>query len=494
MPKVSVIMSSYNHEKYLAAAIQSVLEQTFGDFELLIFDDGSADGSREIIRGFDDARIKTFLYEENRGPFYAIQEPLKNARGEYLAFQHSDDIWEPDKLAAQVEFLDKNPQYAACFTRVKFIDERGEPYDLPDSHPYRQVFKRSNRSREEWLNYLFWRSNCFCNPSVLFRNERQNLALNSCLWQLPDYFMWLNLCKRANVYILERELIRFRLRREVQNSVSSLSLEKSIRGANEIYFTAREFLSLTADAEEFLRIFPEAREYLVDGQIVTKFAFAQLCLKHQLPAYQKLGLEILYELLQDAAAAESIKKIYGYDEKNFVGDTGTYDVFGMRFQVPLLHCRIYMDFGAGLNEHDSVEIPTLIRPDGDFLVELDYPIKNKIRALRFDPDNIGVLILKLEKITVNGRQITDYYSNAQKIIEGYHFFMNIDPWFMINCETETELRVEIRGKVNQNPLPQLEKLYSDAVAHANRGIFGVNWLKIAGKLDSIKVFVKKILG
>ena len=90
-PKVSVILSSYNHANYIATAIESVLNQTFTDFELLICDDGSSDNSREIIKTFDDPRIKTFLYTENRGPRLASQECFAAAQGKYIAIHHSDD-------------------------------------------------------------------------------------------------------------------------------------------------------------------------------------------------------------------------------------------------------------------------------------------------------------------------------------------------------------------------------------------------------------------
>ena len=171
-PKVSIILTSYNHAKYISQAIQSVLEQTFKDFELLIVDDGSSDNSREIIKTFTDSRIKLFLYEKNRGPFEAIKECLQAARGKYIAIHHSDDVWQETKLEKQVDFLEKNPDYAACFTQVEFIDESGEIYELPEKHPYKNVFVQKNRSREEWLNQLFWRMSSFCNPSALIVNDK----------------------------------------------------------------------------------------------------------------------------------------------------------------------------------------------------------------------------------------------------------------------------------------------------------------------------------
>ena len=143
-PKVTVILTSYNQAQYVAQAIQSVLNQTFTDFELFIVDDGSTDNSQEIIKTFTDPRIKFFLYRKNLGALKAIKEPINSANGKYIATQHSDDLWTADKLEKQVDFLEKNPDYAACFTQAEFIDETGNLYELPETHPYHNIFEQKN--------------------------------------------------------------------------------------------------------------------------------------------------------------------------------------------------------------------------------------------------------------------------------------------------------------------------------------------------------------
>ncbi len=460
MKKVSVILSSYNHEKYIAASIESVLNQSFGDFELLIFDDGSTDASQQIIRGFDDKRIKLFLYEKNRGTYWALQEPLKAARGKYLALQHSDDIWAPNKLERQIKFLEENPEYAACFTQAEFIDESGAPYDLPENHPYKNIFKQANRRREDWLNYLFWRQNCFCNPSALIENDAANWLWDACLFQLPDYFMWLNICKRKNIYVLPEELVKFRLRRAAQNSVSSLSLEKSIRTSNETTFTARAFFSLTQDAAEFLRVFPEAEKYSSGGKIVPEFAFARLCLEHNLPAHKNFGLEILYDLLHNQQKARAIKELYGYDEKSFQRDTGANDVFGLKFQTPFLNARLYINFGDDFNEDDAFGQEIFIKPDGNFFARFDLPLKSPATMLRFDPDEQGALAIKITQILINGARVEDFTSNALEVEDGWHYFLGVDPAFTIIREISApNLQLEISGVAEKNSWAHFENLY-----------------------------------
>ena len=478
MPKVSIILTSYNHEKYIAAAIESVLKQTFSDFELLIFDDGSQDNSHEVIKTFNDARIKLFLNEKNIGAVQMIQAGGKVSTGEYIAIHHSDDIWESTKLEKQVKFLENNPEYEACFTQAKFIDENGEIYNLPENHHYKNVFNQKNRSREEWLNHLFWNSNCFCHPSILARNHPQYFPHNSFLFQLPDYFTWINLLQKKNIYVLEEELIKFRLRRENQNSVSSWSLENLIRVNNEEYFTAREFLPILKNKNFFLNVFPEAKKFLIDGKISTDFAFAKMCLEKTSPAFQKLALEILYDLLHNENKRRLIETLYGYAEKNFIQDTGKFDVFGTREKLSILNCRLYIDFGAGYSEENSITSPTLINSDGNFIVTFNFCADKKITKFRFDPDDRAALSIKIIKVSVNGEIIENLTANAFQIVDEYFNFVTADPFFTIDKEISAEnICVEIFGNTNNSALSNFEKKYFETCATVQEKVLQIQQLE-----------------
>ena len=105
MPTVSVILTSYNHEKYLQESIDSVLMQTFEDFELIVVDDCSSDNSWSIIESYKDDRLVKIRNSENK--LFYVNNIIKNVtRGQYIALHHSDDVWEPNKLAEQVAFLE----------------------------------------------------------------------------------------------------------------------------------------------------------------------------------------------------------------------------------------------------------------------------------------------------------------------------------------------------------------------------------------------------
>ncbi|ELS34712.1 MULTISPECIES: glycosyltransferase family 2 protein [Pseudanabaena] len=133
MPKVSVIMPVYNVEKYIAETISSVLAQTFTDFELLVIDDESKDTSIEICEGFTDARIQ-IIHQKNRGLAGARNTGIRHAKGEYLAFLDSDDVWRSQKLEKHVQHLDANPAIGVSFCSSEFIDDDSQPlgnYQIP---------------------------------------------------------------------------------------------------------------------------------------------------------------------------------------------------------------------------------------------------------------------------------------------------------------------------------------------------------------------------
>jgi glycosyltransferase involved in cell wall biosynthesis len=129
MKKVSVIIPVYNAEKYVAATIESVLSQTYANFEILIIDDGSPDNSIEVCQQFTDPRIK-IIHQENRGLPGARNTGIRHAQGDYLAFLDADDIWLPTKLEKHVNHLNNSPTVGISFCYSSFINQQGKPTGL----------------------------------------------------------------------------------------------------------------------------------------------------------------------------------------------------------------------------------------------------------------------------------------------------------------------------------------------------------------------------
>jgi glycosyltransferase involved in cell wall biosynthesis len=128
VPKVSIIIPTFNRANFIAQAIDSVLAQTYDDFEVIVVDDGSSDMTPEILVGYVDDRL-VHLTQNNRGRSSARNRALTIARGEYIAFLDSDDTYLPDKLALQVSFLDNHPDVGMVYTSAACIDEEGRGID-----------------------------------------------------------------------------------------------------------------------------------------------------------------------------------------------------------------------------------------------------------------------------------------------------------------------------------------------------------------------------
>ena len=137
-PTVSVIIPTYNRAHLVGQAIRSVLNQTFQDFELIIVDDGSSDDTEAVVKQFNDPRIR-YIYQENKGISGARNTGIRSARGRYIAFLDSDDLWLPDLLQLEVPILDANPDVGLVYAKAQAIDKEGNPMSqisgAPEKYP-----------------------------------------------------------------------------------------------------------------------------------------------------------------------------------------------------------------------------------------------------------------------------------------------------------------------------------------------------------------------
>lgn len=125
-PKVSVVIVTYNRPKFLPLAIRSVLKQSFQDFEILVVDNGIDKPAKDLVKSFDDSRIKYLPQTGNTGCSGGKNVGIKNAMGEYVAFLDDDDIWLPEKLELQIKALEENSEVGFCFTAITEVRDKGE--------------------------------------------------------------------------------------------------------------------------------------------------------------------------------------------------------------------------------------------------------------------------------------------------------------------------------------------------------------------------------
>jgi len=330
-----VILTSYNHAKYLRESIESVLHQTYSDFELIIGDDASTDASWDIIQSYADPRIHVFRHETNKMGYTVNEALLFMASGEYIAIHHSDDIWEPKKLEKQVAFLDTHAHVGAVFTDVFVIGEESEP--LADgTHPYQSVFDQPNRTRFEWLNYFFYRGNALCHPSVLIRR----VCYEDCgvyrygLLQLGDFDMWVRLCLKYEIYVLPERLMRLRVRSNTMNA-SGNRPEVRIRGSFE-YFQILENYKNISTSDDFQKIFPAIAKYVTPDGFDLGFALGMAAFEPGTSNGKHLfGLTLLFEALNDPDRSSRIEALYGFTQKDFAELSARYDIFSVELVASL---------------------------------------------------------------------------------------------------------------------------------------------------------------
>ena len=333
--KVSVILTSYNHAKYLREAIDSVLTQTYSDFELIIWDDASIDASWKIINDYSDPRIRAFRNDVNQRGGNIQRAFAQGVVGEYIAIMHSDDIWEPQKLENQVAYLDKNPQIGAVFTKALIINEDGALFQ-DHTHFYYNVFNQPNRSRHSWLNYFFYHYNALCHPSLLIRRE----CYEDCglykpgLAVVPDLDMWVRLCMKYEIHVLPEKLVRFRVRENELNT-SGNRPETRIRWSFEFLQILNNYRKISS-VEEMVKIFPDAKQYIKPEGYDLDFALAMVALETSSNNMRDLfGLNILFEILIEPSRAKKIKELYGFSHKDFIALTAKRDILSIELLTNL---------------------------------------------------------------------------------------------------------------------------------------------------------------
>ena len=215
VPAVSVILPAYNCEKYIDKAIQSVLDQTWSDFELIIINDGSSDGTETIIRAFNDPRIILVNNPGNKGLIFSLNRAIDMAKGNYIARMDADDICLPERLGKQKRILDENDSIAVVATTIDFIkdsEERTGTWPLD----------RKNITPEQIRKQMPF-ENCIAHPSVMIRTAiAKQFKYRSYQVNIEDYDLWLRLLGKG--YIISKINEPLLLYRQHQDSVTNLYL------------------------------------------------------------------------------------------------------------------------------------------------------------------------------------------------------------------------------------------------------------------------------
>jgi len=210
---VSIIMPSYNTAKFIEETVNSVLNQTYTNWELIIVDDCSTDNTDEVVSQFNDERIKYIKNEKNSGAAISRNRALREAKGKWIAFLDSDDVWLPEKLEKQIAFMENNG-YKFTYAQYEEIDEDSKP---------RNVFVSGPRKITKAGMYNFCWQGCL---TVMYDADAVGLVQIADLKKNNDYAMWLKVIKKADCYLLRANLAKYRIRSGSISRHSKLKLIK----------------------------------------------------------------------------------------------------------------------------------------------------------------------------------------------------------------------------------------------------------------------------
>ena len=200
-PTVSVLMAVHDGERHVRAAVESILAQTFADFELVVVDDGSRDSSRAILDSFGDARIRVVANEENIGLTRSLNRGLSECRGRYVARQDADDVSYPERLALQVAFVERRPGVGLVASSYRRIDDD----DRESGERHVPLEATAIRWRLLFLN-------AFTHSSVVVRQEvlRELGGYDETIHYPQDYDLWSRIAERHEVAALPELLVGYR--------------------------------------------------------------------------------------------------------------------------------------------------------------------------------------------------------------------------------------------------------------------------------------------
>lgn len=199
---VSVIMPSWNTGKFIAESIQSVIDQTYENWELIIVDDCSTDNTDEVVAKFTDKRIRYFKNEKNSGAALSRNRALREARGEWIAFLDSDDLWNPDKLEHQINFMNKHG-YTLSYTEYEKIDEESKPLRIYVSGP--EKVNKHKMYNYDYIGQL----------TMMYSAKKFGLIQIKDIKKNNDYAIRLQLYKKSDTcaYLLKENLAKYRIRK-----------------------------------------------------------------------------------------------------------------------------------------------------------------------------------------------------------------------------------------------------------------------------------------
>jgi len=219
--KISVIVLTYNRARMVTEAIDSILSQTFKDFELIVMDNCSSDNTEAVIKAYTDERIRYFKHDN--GGIIAVNRNygMSQARGDYLAFCDDDDLWLPEKLEKQMLEFKKDSQVALVCTNAIIFDENGERGEF---------FKAGLPDSNFTFESLVWRSSVICSSVMVRKSVIDDVGMmdeSPEIFSAEDYELWLRVAHKYRIKYVDFPLVRYRIHPGGYNKKSVDAIERN---------------------------------------------------------------------------------------------------------------------------------------------------------------------------------------------------------------------------------------------------------------------------
>ena len=248
--KVSVLMTNYNTAPYLDRSITSIINQTYKNFELIIIDDGSQDGSKKIINKYKNKKIKKFFFKKNIGRINALKFAIKKSSGNYIAILDSDDTSNTNRLSTQMQFFKKRKELMLLASRVNFINEKNK-----------KLFSYPERNDAINFDEVIHFRNIFPFSTVIFRKEllKKVSLFSKKIKYAFDYDFTMRVKKRYKIYLIPKILGNFTKRENSLTYCKSFSNQRSSDLINILKFSKNNFnLPFKVKLLIYLKIFLES--------------------------------------------------------------------------------------------------------------------------------------------------------------------------------------------------------------------------------------------
>lgn len=314
-PKFSILCPAYNHEKYIKDYIDSIINQTFGDFELIIVDDCSTDKTVDIAKSYDDKRIKIIQKEYNKGINDSINIGFENSVGDYCVLLASDDIAMIDYLETVNNVIKSNPNNGVIYASLKYMDISDNYISAVSQNS--QEWRLKPRDRFEILNEMFYMWNCLPSPGMVVRRDiiSKVLPLNLAMVNIQDYQMHVDILLLTEPYMIQEPKILYRYN-TCGKSLSSRNEYTVIREKFETLNFMNSFLHIQ-DLNILKSIFPDNKSDFKDDKLISYY-LAKEALKSNLYEKQLWGYNTIMHLIKTKEGFDTLFQKENLDFKNYL--------------------------------------------------------------------------------------------------------------------------------------------------------------------------------